>query len=92
METNKTKKAYSKQLAKWILIGDLILSICTLAICVLAIFKNYNGGLPYLVSLIGIYNIATGYVLGKYFDKSKAENIRGGIVYDSVINTDKDCD
>lgn len=71
----KKKIEYSKKLASRILLGDVILSLSTLAICVLAILHDFSGGLPYLVSLIGIYNIATGYVLGKYFDKAKAENV-----------------
>lgn len=88
------KTAYSKRLSAWVIWGDLLLSIATLAISALSVLRGYTGGLPYLVSLIGIYNVATGYVLGKYMDKSKAENTKGGIVYDTAmnsVNTDRDC-
>jgi hypothetical protein len=90
-DNNKVKKAYSKKLAAWIIWGDLILSIATLGISALAILRDYSGSLPYLVSLIGIYNMSTAYVLGKYFDKSTKENIKGGIVYDTAMNQDT-CD
>ena len=83
--SKKKQEQFSKRLAFTIIWGDIILSICTLAICVLAILKDYSGALPYLTSLIGIYNIATGYVLGKYMDKSKAENTKDGIVYDIAM-------
>jgi hypothetical protein len=94
MAVNKknNKPAFSKKLAGWILAGDLILSISTLGICVLAILNNFQGSLPYLVSLIGLFNASTAFVLGKYFDKSKAENTSGGIVYENMIrNPDVDC-
>ena len=66
------KRETSKTLAGVILAGDLLLSLATLGVTVLAILRDFTGGLPYLVALIGIYNVATGYVLGKYFDKSRA--------------------
>lgn len=93
MATNKKKNktAFSKKLAGWILIGDLILSISTLGICVLAILYSFQGSLPYLVSVISVFNLSTGYVLGKYFDKSRAENTKNGIVYDIAMNKDVDC-
>ena len=78
------KRETSKTLAGVILAGDLLLS--TLGVTVLAILRDFTGGLPYLVALIGIYNVATGYVLGKYFDKSRAENTAGGIVYDAAMS------
>jgi hypothetical protein len=88
----KKKKEHSKLLSILILVGDLIISIGTLGICVLAILRDYAGTLPYLVALIGIYQAATAYVLGKYFDKSRAENTSGGIVYENMIrNQDVDC-
>ena len=74
MKRNKNKKEFSKILAGGILISDVILSIATLILCFYAISVNFTGSLPYLVSLIGIYNMGSCYVLGKYFDKAKVEN------------------
>ena len=80
------KRETSKTLAGVIIAGDILLSLATLGVTVLAVLRDFDGGLPYLVSLIGIYNVSTGYVLGKYFDKSRAENTAGGIVYDTAMN------
>lgn len=67
------------------MVGDILLSFATLGLCLLAIWREFSGSLPYLTALIGVYNGATGYVLGKYMDKSKAENTSGGIVYDTAM-------
>lgn len=80
------KRETSKTLAGVVIAGDILLSLATLGVTVLAVLRDFTGGLPYLVSLIGIYNVSTGYVLGKYFDKSKAENTAGGIVYDAAMS------
>jgi hypothetical protein len=78
------KPATSKIVVIVILVADLVLSLATLALCALAIMRDYNGSLPYLTALIGLYQAATGYVLGKYMDKSKAENTQGGIVFEAA--------
>ena len=85
------KISVSKTIAISILAADILLSAATLGLCYLSVIRNYNGSLPYLTALIGLYQGATGYVLGKYMDKSKAENTKGGIVYDTTINNDRDC-
>lgn len=85
------KFAISKMIAISILAADIFLSAATLGLCYLSVIRNYNGSLPYLTALIGLYQGSTGYVLGKYMDKSKAENTKGGIVYDVTINNDRDC-
>lgn len=85
------KMSVSKVLAFTILAADIVLSLATLGLCYLAVLRDYSGSLPYLTALIAMYQGATGYVLGKYLDKSKAENTVGGIVYDNVINTERDC-
>lgn len=85
------KPAMSKVIAITILIADVVLSAATLGLCFLAIIYNYSGSLPYLTALIAMFQAATGYVLGKYFDKSKAENTKGGIIYDTAMNTERDC-
>ncbi len=80
------KRETSKTLAGAVIAGDILLSLATLGVTVLAVLRDFTGSLPYLVSLIGIYNLATGYVLGKYFDKSRAENTAGGIVYETALS------
>ena len=68
-----------------VLMVDAAATFAVLALCALAILRNYAGALPYLTTLIGALQAVTGVVLGAYFNKSKAENTKGGIVYDTAI-------
>ena len=76
-----------------VLVVDAAATFTVLALCALAILRNYAGALPYLTTLIGALQAVTGVVLGAYFNKSKAENTKGGIVYDTALgvsNSDTD--
>ena len=76
-----------------VLLVDAASTFAVLALCALAILRNYAGALPYLTTLIGALQAVTGVVLTAYFGKSKAENTRGGIVYDAALgvpNSDTD--
>lgn len=84
MAKKKRKPPYSKRLCGWVLANDVILSLATLALCFYAVYTKFTGALPFLTALIGLYQAATGYVLGKQLDKAKAENTMGGIVYDAA--------
>ena len=89
------KKAWttSKVIAIGVLIMDAVATLAVLALCGLAIVRRFEGALPYLTTLIGALQAVTGVVLGAYFNKSKAENTKGGIVYDSALgvsNSDTD--
>ena len=68
-----------------VLVVDAAATFTVLALCALAILRNYAGALPYLTTLIGALQAVTGVVLGAYFSKSKAENTKGGIVYDAAL-------
>ena len=76
-----------------VLLVDAAATFAVLALCALAILRNYAGALPYLTTLIGALQAVTGVVLTAYFGKSKAENMKGGIVYDAALgvsNSDTD--
>ena len=76
-----------------VLVVDAAATFAVLALCALAILRDYAGALPYLTTLIGALQAVTGVVLGAYFNKSKAENTKGGIVYDTALgvsNSDTD--
>lgn len=76
-----------------VLLVDAAATFAVLALCALAILRDYAGALPYLTTLIGALQAVTGVVLTAYFGKSKAENTRGGIVYDAALgvsNSDTD--
>lgn len=77
--------ATSKVIAIGVLIMDALATLAVLALCGLAIVRRFDGALPYLTTLIGALQAVTGVVLGAYFNKSKAENTKGGIVYDTAM-------
>jgi len=75
----------SKLIALGVLVMDSIATVIVLALCALAIVRRFEGALPYLTTLIGALQAATGYVLGHYFKKSCKENTKGGITYDAAL-------
>lgn len=76
-----------------VLMVDAAATFAVLALCALAILRDYAGALPYLTTLIGALQAVTGVVLTAYFGKSKAENTKGGIVYDTALGvSDSDTD
>ena len=76
----------SKVIALGVLVMDAVATLSVLALCGLAIVRRFEGALPYLTTLIGALQAVTGVVLGAYFHKSKAENTKGGIVYDDAMS------
>ena len=85
--------ATSKVIAVGVLLMDAAATLAVLALCGLAIVRRFDGALPYLTTLIGALQAVTGVVLGAYFNKSKAENTKGGIVYDTAMGvSDSDTD
>ena len=84
--------ATSKVIALGVLLMDAVATLAVLAICGLAIVRRFEGALPYLTTLIGALQAVTGVVLGAYFSKSKAENTKGGIVYDTALGNVSDSD
>ena len=79
------KTTTSRVIALGILVVDGIATFGVLGLCALAIVRGFEGALPYLTTLIGALQAATGYVLGHYFKKSTQENTKGGIVYDAAL-------
>ena len=87
----KTKKrCMSKIIAGGILAVDAIATFAVLALCGLAIWRQFEGALPYLTTLIGALQAATAFVLGHYFKKSTTENTKGGIIYDTALKNKRD--
>ena len=75
----------SKLIAAGVLVMDAAAVLAVLGICVLAVARQFTGPLPYLVTLIGALQAVTAIVLTAYFHKAKAENTKGGIVYDAAL-------
>ena len=81
----KKRLTASKLIALGILAVDASSTYIVLYLCWLSIKLQFSGSLPYLTTLIGSLQAATGYVLGHYFKKSTAENTKGGITYDAAM-------
>ena len=77
--------ATSQVIAIGVLIMDAVATLAVLALCGLAIVRQFQGALPYLTTLIGALQAVTGVVLTAYYSKSKAENTKGGITYDAAL-------
>lgn len=75
----------SKLIAAGVLAVDAAAVLAVLGICVLAVRQRFDGALPYLATLIGALQAVTAIVLTAYFHKAKAENTKGGIVYDAAL-------
>ena len=84
-KAGKRRLSASKLIALAVLLVDGSATYIVLYLCWLAIVRDYAGALPYLTTLIGALQAVTGVVLGAYFNKSKAENTKGGIVYDTAL-------
>ena len=89
----RSRKTTSQTIALWVLKVDAAATFAVLGLCALSILRADEGALPYLTTLIGALQAVTGVVLGAYFSKSKAENTKGGIVYDAALGvSDSDTD
>ena len=75
----------SKVIAIGVLIMDAAATLAVLALCGLAIVRQFPGALRYLTTLIGALQAVTGAVLRAYFNQSQAENTNAGIVYDTAL-------
>ena len=92
-KAGKRRLSASKLIALAVLLVDGSATYIVLYLCWLAITQHYDGALPYLTTLIGALQAVTGVVLTAYYHKAKAENTKGGIVYDTALgvsNSDTD--
>lgn len=86
----KKRWTASKLIALGFLLVDASATYIVLALCALAILRDFGGALPYLTTLIGALQAATAVVLSGYFQKSRAENTKGGITYDAALGNVSD--
>ena len=84
-DQTRTRWSASKLIAFGVLFVDGSATYIVLYLCYLSIKLQFSGSLPYLTTLIGALQAATGYVLGHYFKKATAENRKGGITYDAAM-------
>ena len=82
---NRKRITTSKMIALCVLLVDAVCTFAVLGLCYIAIDREFSGALPYLTTLIGALQAVTAIVLTAYFNKAKAENSKGGIVYDYAM-------
>lgn len=86
----KKRFSASKLIALGVLVVDGTCTYIVLYLCYISIRLQYSGSLPYLTTLIGALQAVTGVVLSAYYNKAKAENTKGGIVYDAAMWSESD--
>ena len=62
-----------------------ILSISFILLAFYCIFQGFTGSLPWLSAMVGFPWTAYGVSQAMYYNKSKAENINGGIKYEALL-------
>ena len=83
------KTAFSKVILIQESILIWLLTIAFVGLAYLCVLKGYTGSLPWLsVTLTGAWG-AYGVSQAMYYNKAKAENTSGGIVFESAM---KDCE
>ena len=86
--TDKPRKktlTASKLIALWMLGLTTVVSAATLYLMRLCVLLSFNGALYPLSALITLCQAGNAVVLVFYYNKSKAENTKGGITYDSAF-------
>jgi hypothetical protein len=87
-----TKTAFSKTLLIQESILIWLLSLSFIGLAYLCVVKGFSGSLPWLsVTLTGAWT-AYGVSQAMYYSKAKAENTKGGIVFETAVNPNVDCD
>ena len=85
-------KSFSKSLLIQESVLIWILTLSFIALAFMCVRTGYMGTLPWLaVTLTGAWS-AYGVSQAMYYTKAKAENTRGGIVFESAINSKIDAD
>ena len=85
MKKIKKKKEFSKALLIQESALIWIMTISFLGLAALCIINNYTGSLPWLTAMISLPWTAYGVSQCFYYNKSKAENTKNGIKYESVM-------
>lgn len=87
-----TKTAFSKTLLIQESVLIWLLSLSFIGLAYLCVVKGFSGSLPWLsVTLTGAWT-AYGVSQAMYYSKAKAENTKGGIVFETAVNPNVDCD
>lgn len=81
----KKRLGFTNRAAAAVLAEDFLVTLVCLGLCLLAVQRNYQGSLPYLSALIALEQVKVSVVLPFVINKSRAENTRGGITYETAL-------
>ncbi len=81
----RKRLGFTNRAAAAVLAEDFLVTLVCLGLCLLAVRRNYQGSLPYLSALIALEQVKVSVVLPFVINKSRAENTRGGIVYETAL-------
>ena len=81
----KEKRTFSKTLLVQESVLIWIITLAFLGLAALCILKDYTGSLPWLTAMVSLPWTAYGVSQGFYYNKSKKENTKDGIKYESVM-------
>ena len=91
MRAKKRKRLeFSKQL---LVLESAMVLFCTwqgFSLAHLAVEQGYAGSLPWVATMVASAWSAYGVSAAFYYNKSKAENTKGGIVHDAAFRQDAD--
>lgn len=86
---NKKKHLQKKEFSKVLLIQESaliwIMTLSFIGLAALCIIKDYIGSLPWLTAMVSLPWTAYGVSQCFYYNKSKAENTKDGIKYETVM-------
>lgn len=86
---SQKKEKNNKEFSKVLLIQESaliwIMTLSFLGLAALCILKDYTGSLPWLTAMISLPWTAYGVSQCFYYNKSKAENTKDGIKYETVM-------
>ena len=84
-KNEKNKKEFSKVLLIQESVIIWIMTLSFIGLAALCIIKDYVGSLPWLTAMVSLPWTAYGVSQCFYYNKSKAENTKDGIKYETVM-------
>lgn len=89
--SKKEKKTKTTEFSKDLLNQEKVLvwivTLVALGITVYCVARNFTGALPWLAAIVGFPWSAYGVSQACYYNKSKAENTKGGIKFETVMQS-----
>ena len=76
-----TKSEYK---VRWVLIVWSLVNLAGFALAFYAVHEAYTGSLPWITGMVAVFDGAVATILNRDTDKSKAENIADGIVFEAA--------